>query len=98
MKNELRSVIKIINPYDPGKFPEDLEKDGIHPSKIVQLGSNENPYKPPVKLIKKCAKALEIVNRYPDPKYRKLRKKLAEYLNTNESLSLIHISEPTRPY
>jgi len=62
-----------------------LEKDGIHPSKIVQLGSNENPYKPPVKLIKKCAKALEIVNRYPDPKYRKLRKKLAEYLNTNES-------------
>ncbi len=81
----MRSVVKIINPYDAGDLPEDLkERWGIPLSKIVQLGSNENPYPPPNNLLKKCSRALRNMNRYPDPKYRKLKSKISEYLNVNE--------------
>ncbi|RLI78346.1 histidinol-phosphate transaminase [Archaeoglobales archaeon] len=79
----MRSVIWIINKYDAGKFPEDVEKDGL---KAVNLSSNENPYPPSNEVKEAYLKALSSINRYPHPEYKDLKKAIAEYLDVDESM------------
>ncbi len=76
-----RSVIELINPYDPGYFPEDIsEKFGIPLKSVIQLGSNENPYPPSHEVKRAYETAFSMINRYPHPSYMALKEKISEYL------------------
>ena len=80
----LRSVIELINPYDPGFFPEDIsEKFGIPLNSVVQLGSNENPYPPSDEVKKAYKEAFSTISRYPHPSYKILKEEIAGYLNVS---------------
>ncbi len=72
----MREVVRIINPYDPGLFPEDLP---IEDSKVIQLGSNENPYDPSDEVKKAYLEALREIRLYPHAGYRKLKEAISEY-------------------
>jgi histidinol-phosphate aminotransferase len=81
----VRGIVHIINPYDPGKFPEDLEREyGIKCSEVVSLSSNENPFLPPESVREEYIKAFEQVNRYPHPFYRDLKEEISEWLDIEE--------------
>ncbi|MBO8183666.1 MAG: histidinol-phosphate transaminase [Archaeoglobus sp.] len=83
----VRGVIHIINPYDPGKFPEDISKKyGISKAEIISLSSNENPFPPPESVKKVYEEAFNKVNLYPHPFYRDLKEKIAEYTGVDEEL------------
>lgn len=66
--------------YEPIE-PSDLlaERLGIPPERIVKLDGNENPYGPSPKAIEALA-TFDAYHRYPDPKQRRLRAALAEYV------------------
>lgn len=68
----VRSIIKIINKYNAGNFPKSDE---------INLQSNENPYPPPKDVIDAILKAINLVNRYPNPEYEELKIGISEYLN-----------------
>lgn len=67
----MRGVVKIINPYDAGVFPE---------GNVIFLNSNENPYEPSEEVKKAYLESVSKINRYPEPSYKKLKKALSEYL------------------
>ncbi len=73
----MREVVKIINPYDPGLFPEDLP---IKDLKVIQLGSNENPYDPSDEVKKAYLEALKDIRLYPHAGYIKLKEAISEYV------------------
>jgi histidinol-phosphate aminotransferase len=76
-----KNIIGLLEPYDPGLFPIDItERYGIPREKIVNLSSNENPYSPPKSLIRRTARKLMSVNRYPDPSYKELKQSISEYV------------------
>lgn len=82
----LRTIIEYIKPYDPGLFPEDLmERYGIPRSKIINLGSNENPYPPPSTVLEEISSALREINRYPHPSYTTLKEEIADYVGLDKS-------------
>ncbi len=72
----MREVVRFINPYDPGKFPEDLPFDY---DEVVQLGSNENPYTPSDEVRRAYLNSFSLINRYPSATYRKLKEAISEY-------------------
>ncbi len=74
----IRKVIDYIHTYDAGIFPEDLEK-----AQIINLGSNENPFPLPRNVVEAICRSAENVNRYPNPKYEKLKERIAEYCGVN---------------
>ena len=77
----IKNVLGLLEPYDPGLFPGDIKrKYGIPEEEIVNLSSNENPYPPPERLIKKITDELGITNRYPDPSYKELKQSISEYV------------------
>jgi len=77
-----KNVLGLLEPYDPGLFPEDItERYGIPPNQIVNLSSNENPYPPPERLIQRIAEELSGANRYPNPSYKQLKRSLCEYVD-----------------
>lgn len=69
----MRGVVKFINEYDPGPFPEDFDGD------VIQLASNENPFPPAENVVKAIKENALRINRYPSPYYVKLREMLSEY-------------------
>ncbi len=71
----MREVIKIINPYDPGLFPEDFEKP-----EVIQLGSNENPYEPSEEVKRAYIQSLKFIRLYPKSTYDILKTELSKYL------------------
>ncbi len=76
----IKALLEFIDPYDPGLFPEDLtDRYGIPENRIVNLGSNENPYPFPSTLLEKMLKELSSINRYPNPSYREVKESIAEY-------------------
>ena len=76
-----RPALDYIEPYDPGVFPQDAsERYGIPREAIVDLASNENPYRPPRQVVEAIAAAAAAANRYPDPRYRDLKEGLSWYL------------------
>lgn len=66
----MRNVVRIINPYDAGLFPE---------GDVILLNSNENPYEPSEEVKKAYIESLSRLNRYPDASYPKLKKAISEY-------------------
>jgi len=73
----MRRVIEIINEYDPGPFPEDFDRE------VIQLASNENPFPPSEEVINAIKENVFKINRYPSPYYRRLKEKIAEYVDTD---------------
>ncbi|MEM3004797.1 MAG: aminotransferase class I/II-fold pyridoxal phosphate-dependent enzyme, partial [Candidatus Bathyarchaeia archaeon] len=77
----LKNIIGLLEPYDPGLFPADVTgRYGITKEKIVNLSSNENPYPLPKSIIRRTAKELLSVHRYPDPSYKELKQSISEYV------------------
>jgi histidinol-phosphate aminotransferase len=78
---KIKNIIGLIEPYDPGFFPEDIiRKYGLSNEQIINLSSNENPNFFPTELIEKLAKDLINVNRYPNPSYEDLKETISEYV------------------
>ena len=82
-----RSPVELMQPHIPGfeayqgVDPMEVlaEKAGIPPEKIIKLNGNENPYGPSPKVAEALAK-FKHYNLYPDPKQRRMREALSEYL------------------
>jgi histidinol-phosphate aminotransferase len=70
----MRDVVKFINPYDPGLFPEDFPD-----KEVVNLSSNENPYDPSEEVKEAYLRAVKYITRYPKADYLRLKKALADY-------------------
>jgi histidinol-phosphate aminotransferase len=66
-----------IEPYEPGKPIEELERElGIHDA--IKLASNENPLPPSARVQKAIEAAIPQLNRYPDASGFYLRQALAK--------------------
>ncbi len=76
----MRDVLNLINPYDPGLFPEDLP---IEESKVLQLGSNENPFDPSEDVKKAYMDSLKKIRLYPHASYRKLKEAISDYIGVD---------------
>ncbi|WP_455277932.1 histidinol-phosphate transaminase [[Eubacterium] cellulosolvens] len=77
----IKNIIGLLEPYDPGFFPDDIiRKYGIPNEQIINLSSNENPNFFPIELMEELAKDLINVNRYPDPSYKDLKEAISEYM------------------
>ena len=70
----MRGVIHLINKYDPKIYINDY-------SKVIMLGSNENPYEPSDEVKRAYMDAINTINRYPDASYKKLKEAIAEYVD-----------------
>ncbi len=76
----LRRCIE-LKKYVPGKSIDDVKREyGLE--KVVKLASNENPYGPSPKALE-AFKTFDNLNVYPNPEYRELREKIAEYTGWN---------------
>jgi histidinol-phosphate aminotransferase len=73
----LREAIDNIEPYQPGKFIEDLQGD-FQLSDIIKIASNENPYAPYPESIQCMRDEIIMLNKYPDSSFKILREALAE--------------------
>lgn len=80
----VKSHIRELEPYEPGKPPEELERElGI--SGAIKLASNESPVGPSPKALEAVREALNDVHRYPDGASFALRARLAERLGVAEN-------------
>lgn len=63
--------------YVPGKSVEEVKRRyGL--KKVIKLASNENPYGPSPRAVE-AFRSYSDLHIYPDPEYRELREKIAEY-------------------
>ncbi|MGO9602556.1 MAG: histidinol-phosphate transaminase [Candidatus Binataceae bacterium] len=70
-------AVAAIAPYEPGKPPEELQRElGI--SESIKLASNENPLGPSPRAVEAIKAALAELNRYPDGANYQLRLKIAQ--------------------
>lgn len=70
----MRNVIRLINPYDAGLFPEDFPGE-----EVINLASNENPYEPSEEVKEAYLRAVNKISRYPKADYFRLKEAIAEY-------------------
>jgi len=76
--------ITAIQPYQPGKPIEELERElGIENS--IKLASNENPLGPSEKVLKALSQAAKEITRYPDGNGFSLKKALADFYEIDPS-------------
>lgn len=76
-KRRGREALRAIRPYIPGKPISEVKREyGLE--SIIKLASNENPRGPSPLAIEAARKAVEEVNRYPDPGGYYLRQKIME--------------------
>lgn len=67
--------LKRLVPYTPGEQPKDM--------KYIKLNTNESPFAPSEKAVKKASQAAEKLNLYPDPECRELTEKIAQLLEVD---------------
>lgn len=72
----IRTEIRSLEPYVPGKPVEELERE-LKISGAIKLASNENPLGPSPLAIEAMAQAIRGVNRYPDGSSYYLRETLS---------------------
>lgn len=89
----VRKSVLGVEPYVPGKTVEEVMCErGL--SRVVKLGSNENPYGPFPAAMKAMEKELTRLNTYPDVSFGKIRKALAAlYGLTPENVCISHGAE-----
>ncbi len=81
----MRDVVRYVEPYDPGLFPQDIiERYGIDRRSVINLASNESAFSPPARVVEAVQRALKSVNRYPDPKSRRLKAALSKAVGVDE--------------
>jgi len=76
----VRSEIRSLTPYVPGKPVEELERE-LHISGAIKLASNENPLGPSPLALEAMSRAIRGVNRYPDGGSFYLREALSRFWN-----------------
>lgn len=74
----VRSEIRSLEPYVPGRPVEELERE-LHISDAIKLASNENPLGPSPLAIRAMTEAARGVNRYPDGSSYYLRQALSRF-------------------
>ncbi|CAN8073897.1 unnamed protein product [Agarophyton chilense] len=80
-EDSIRPALREIAPYSPILPYEVLaEKLGRHPSEIVKLDANENPFGPASSVASALANA-KYLHIYPDPESSFLRDAISEYTN-----------------
>lgn len=72
--------IQELKPYVPGKTIEEVV-EAYYPEQISKLASNENRLGYSPKVNKAVENAVKIINNYPDPQSKELRKAIAKKLN-----------------
>ncbi len=83
-----RSELAGLPVYNPGKSPEDIEREyGI--SGCIKMASNENPLGPSPLAMDALSKALRDIYRYPDGDARRLKDALAAKLGVPRESLLI---------
>ena len=82
LRDLVKSHIRSLEPYQPGKPLEELERElGIEGS--IKLASNESPLGPSPKAMEALRSAIDGIHRYPDGASFELRAKLAERLGVD---------------
>ena len=66
--------------YQPGQNIDDIQKK-YQIKKVIKLASNENPSGPSPKAIKAGNKIINMINRYPDSKSKRLKEAINSYLS-----------------
>jgi histidinol-phosphate aminotransferase len=79
-KPEMRSCLKLIKPYVPGKPVEEVERE-LGLKNVIKLASNENPLGPSQAAVEAMQKMLGNMHIYPDGNCYYLREALAEKLS-----------------
>jgi len=69
-----------LDRFEPGKPIAEVQRE-LGLSSVVKLASNENPLGPAPKAIAAARRAIDGVNRYPDPQATELRAALAAHLD-----------------
>ena len=83
-----RTHLEAMPPYSPIEPFEVLSaRTGRHPSQIVKLDANENPYGP-LPVVREALSRLDFPHIYPDPESRSLRKMLATFTGIGEEYLL----------
>ncbi len=82
--DRIKSHIRDLAPYEPGKPMEELEREfGI--SHSIKLASNENPLGPSPKAVEALRETASEIHRYPDGASFALRERLASKLGVAEN-------------
>ncbi|MBS7645212.1 MAG: histidinol-phosphate transaminase [Candidatus Bathyarchaeia archaeon] len=76
MKLRVKPELKDLESYKPGKPASELKRE-LGLKKVIKLASNENPYRPPRRVLEALRRAILEVNRYPDSSCYHLREKLS---------------------
>lgn len=85
-----RKEVYTAEAYVSGKSMDDVKRE-FNLTKVIKLGSNENPYAPFPNALEAMMKELPRIGIYPEINYIKLRKLLGEKFNlTNEYIGLGH--------
>src|SRR3990172_6874826 len=88
MQKLVPSNILTLNPYDPGKPIEEVEREfGIKDS--IKLASNENPLGPSLKALAAVKKSQEKIHLYPDSSMYYLKQELSGRLKVSEKNLII---------
>jgi len=84
----IRLHLESLPPYVPIEPFEVLSaRSGRHPSQIVKLDANENPYGP-LPVVREALGRLDFPHIYPDPESRGLRKSLAAFTGISDEYLL----------
>lgn len=75
----MKPQILMLQPYKPGKSPEDIQKE-YSVEKVVKLASNENPFGCSPQVERALQNSFSLCSSYPDGAANELREKLAERL------------------
>jgi len=81
MSKFLSNKYENLLPYTPGEQPKDKE--------YIKLNTNESPFSPSKKAIKKVKKEVEKLHLYPDPEQRLLTQKVATFLGVKREEVLL---------
>ena len=85
-----RKEVYTAEAYVSGKSMEDVKKE-FNLTKVIKLGSNENPYAPFPNAIKAMTEELSAIGIYPETNFIKLRRTLGEKFNlSSEYIGLGH--------
>ncbi|AKA69518.1 histidinol-phosphate transaminase [Clostridium scatologenes] len=85
-----RKAVYTAEAYVSGKSMDDVKKE-YNLTKVIKLGSNENPYSPFPNAIKAMTEELSAIGIYPEINFIKLRETLGKKFNlTSEYIGLGH--------
>ena len=102
-----RTALSLLQPYSPGRTLEEARREsGLRD--VVKLSANENVYGTSPRALAAMSAELRLVHMYPWNRFTDLKDAIGRFHSLgaanvvvgqgSEALSLIHISEPTRPY